>query len=131
MSSEIITESALLTSYLPKSVSVASAVRTYEYLSQSRPSLRATLALVLPESASANRFTEVSFELTDENAIINLESDEPVSVPRIGTPSGMVKAWFDNMNHSSLRVDGDGEVFRYLRVRPGAQGSGLLTSAHR
>lgn len=86
-----------------------------------------TLALAFPLTASANRFTAVSYELTDEHAVINLESDAPVGVPRIGTPGGMVKAWFDDMEHSSIRVEGDGDVFRYLRVRPGAQGSGLLT----
>ena len=77
--------------------------------------------LAAPVMVSANAFTEASLDIGDTHATISLVADEGVSTPRIGTRPGLVKAWFSGMEHNALRIEGDGERFRYVRVRPGAK----------
>lgn len=79
-----------------------------------------------PSWASANRFTEAAIDIDESHATIILQAEEATGEPRVGTRPGLVKAWFPAMSHNSLRVEGDGELFRYVRVRPGANDTSLV-----
>ena len=80
----------------------------------------------LPSWASANKFTGATIDVGESHATIVLQAEEPADEPRIGTRPGLVKAWFPRMSHNSLRVEGDGELFRYVRIRPGANDTSLV-----
>lgn len=84
-------------------------------------------AQVQPTGPTENSFARGDLQFDASAMHLALEAQGDVGEPRVRTESGFVRLWFPNMvGWSSLDVDGDGNAVRFIRVRPGAEDTGVV-----
>lgn len=80
-----------------------------------------------PTPPTENSFARGDLQFDASAMHLALEARGDVGEPRVRTESGFVRLWFPNMvGWSSLDVDGDGNAVRFIRVRPGADDTGVV-----
>ncbi len=90
-------------------------------------SMSSFTAIASAQEPVENSFARGELQYADSAIDLALEARGTIEEPRVRTESGFIRLWFPQMTGwMNMDLEGDGGAVRFVRVRPGADDSGVV-----